>query len=136
MGFSIVDPVEGPVVTISYSQRQLISRAAKQLGLALVVHGPDCPACLYAHVTRASVLHVMRSLITKVSSVAATLDADEVRWTSGRKTSEVLVSLAQTTIAEVEPLTSTTVEIWDNYRLCDHEAMKAVKRKRRTKPIE
>ena len=136
MGFSIVDPIEGPVVTFNLAQRRLIADATKRLGLALVVHGDECPSCLFAHVTRASVIHVMKTLAAKTPSIAAALDEDKVRWSSGRKTSEVLLVLTQTAISEMESLNSPVVEVWDNYKSCEHPQMKAVRRKRRTKPIE
>lgn len=136
MGFSIVDPVEGPVCTFNMPQRQLIARAMKELGLALVVRGDDCHDCLYAQVTRASVVHVMETLLTKRESIADVLNADKIRWTSGRRSSDVLGSLAFDALREVAGLPSSVVEVWDNYRLCEHTSIKTARRKRRTKPIE
>lgn len=121
MGLTLATEARGPYATILHPHRQLLIDAMKAAGVGWVVRGKDCPDCLYAHVTRASVLYVLQKVSEHVVANPRYLVRDKIQWKGGKTTSRlVLLSTIAYLQEETLDVSAATVIIEDDYRMCDH----------------
>lgn len=132
-GFTFAGIDDGPIAftSVNVGQRNLILEAMVSARVKWVVRASDCPDCMYAHVTRASVLHSLREARKTVEREPTFFLNSPIRWSHSASSREAFFGVVDALLAEMLLVTAPTVVILDDFTYCEHPRMGKKKRRGR-----
>lgn len=131
-GLTFESPKRGPIAftTLGAEQRRLLLEAMVATEVYWETAGDDCPDCLYACVTRASVLKALEAARLHACRNQTFLKDDPIVWHGHSTSREIFFSIVHTLVEELKAVEDEVLIVTDDFTYCEHPNIKPKKKRR------